>query len=249
MDRPHPAAGSPAWLVCRRGRRGPRGRSGSPWGPCCTGPGHKGPPHLGCREPSGPEQPGCQHTPLHFEGPGPRWALQPETANRAPALPTPPQRPSLSLRPAPADTVRAPPHGLVGTGGGRLSINRDCDGCCRFCIALPSPPPSPTGRRFLLQMQSSSAARRPCTPLWLWPAFVPAPAQTGPRAVPTGSQAGSGAQVGCLVPPAGLTPSGQRREGALPLSSRPCSAQLLPQSCPEHIGGSRTYTQALPGPQ
>lgn len=185
------------------------------------------PPLRGPRAPLGPAARDCQPGP---SSPDPTAAPLPEPA-------------ACACGHCQSPTSRARWH------GGRLSINRDCDGCCRFCIALPSPPPSPTGRRFLLQMQSSSAARRPCTPLWLWPAFVPAPAQTGPRAVPTGSQAGSGAQVGCLVPPAGLTPSGQRREGALPLSSRPCSAQLLPQSCPEHIGGSRTYTQALPGPQ
>lgn len=62
-------------------------------------------------------------------------------------------------------------------------------------------------------------------PQALYPTVVvaslcPSPSSDGPQGCAhsaSGSQAGSVAQVGCLVPLAALTPSGQHSEGALPL--------------------------------
>lgn len=182
MDRPHPAAGSPARLVCRRGCRGPKCslKVRQPVGPLL----HRSRPQ---RAPS-PGLSGAQRTRAAWvsahapplRGPRPHRVLQPETATRAPALPTPPQRPSLSLQPAPDGHCHRPTS-RAHRYWGRLSINRDCDRCCRFCIALPSPLPSPAGRWFLLQMQSSSAGQEALYPTVAVASLCPSPSSDRPQ--------------------------------------------------------------------
>ena len=145
------------------------------------------------RLPTGPRPPDHSAAPLRDCQPGPVLLTAPqrpsEPANQAlssrPCCSTPP-----SPQPAPDGHCHSPAL-RARQYKGQLSINRECYPCCRSCVALSSPLPAPAGRQFLLQMQSSSTgqeALRPCTPLWLRPAFIPAPAQTGPRAVPTAPQ-------------------------------------------------------------
>ena len=206
---------------------------------------------------TGPRPPDCCAAPLRACQPGPVLPTAPqrpsEPANRAlssrQCCSTPP-----SPQPAPDGHCHSPAL-RARQYKGQLSINRECYPCCRSCIALPSPLPAPAGRQFLLQMQSSSTgqeALRPCTPLWLRPAFVPAPAQTGPRAVPTAPQGVRRAprlRWAALCPRCAHTQwPAQRRSPPLPASSAlpSCSHSPARSTQVAHAGAhTRTHRPRL----